>query len=173
MMNKLLDLYSDYLLCSTRQTSATGLSVLSDGAVSHDKVTRFLSGHDFDSKSLWMAVKPLIRQHESEAACLVFDDTIIEKQYMDENELICWHWDHSKGRNIKGINILSAFYVSPLPASEESLRVPLAYETVKKTVVFSEVKTRKQKRQSSVSRNEMMRQMMLQQIKIGRHSNMF
>jgi len=164
-MDKLLDLYSDYLLCSTKQTSATGLSALSDGAVSHDQVTRFLSGHDFDSKSLWMEVKPLIRQYESEVACLVFDDTVVEKQYMDENELICWHWDHSKGRNIKGINILSAFYVSPLPASEESLRVPLAYEAVKKTVVFSEVKTRKQKRQSPVTKNEMMRQMILQQIK--------
>ena len=122
-MDKLLDLYSDYLLCSTKQTSATGLSVLSDGAVSHDKVTRFLSGNDFDSKTLWMEVKPFIRQYESAEACLVFDDTIIEKQYMDENELICWHWDHSKGRNIKGINILSAFYVSPLPADRKSTRL--------------------------------------------------
>jgi len=114
---------------------------------------------------LWMEVKPLIRQHESEASCLVFDDTIIEKQYMDENELACWHWDHSKGRNIKGINILSSYYVSPLPASEESLHIPLAYETVKKTVVFSEVKIRKQKRQSPATKNEMMRQMILQQIR--------
>ncbi len=83
-----------------------------------------------------MEIKPLVRQYESAEACLGFGDTIIEKQYMDENELICWHWDHSKGRNIKGVNILSAFYVSPLPTSDESLRIPLAYEAVKKTVVF-------------------------------------
>ncbi len=164
-MEKLLDLYSDYLLCSTRQTSATGLSFLLDGTVSHDQVTRFLSGQDFDSKSLWLSVKPLIRQYENPQGCLIFDDTIIEKQYMDENELICWHWDHSKGRNTKGINLLSAFYASSLPSSEECLRVPLSYELVKKTVVFSEIKTRKEKRQSPVTKNEMMQKMISQQIK--------
>lgn len=164
-MENFLDLYSDYLLCSTKQTSATGLSVMLDGSVSHDQITRFLSGHDFDSKKLWLEVKPLIRQNESAEACLIFDDTIIEKQYMDENELICWHWDHSKGRNIKGINLLSAFYVSSLPSSDEHLRIPLAYQVVKKTVIFSEIKTGKEKRRSPVTKNEMMREMIFQQIK--------
>jgi hypothetical protein len=50
-------------------------------AVSHDKITRFLSGQDFDYRKLWLDIKPLIRQYGSEKACLVFDDTIIEKQY--------------------------------------------------------------------------------------------
>ena len=43
MSSSLLDLYSDYLISSFGQTSATGLSRLSDGAVSHVLVTRFLS----------------------------------------------------------------------------------------------------------------------------------
>jgi hypothetical protein len=43
MSSSLLDLYSDYLISSFGQTSATGLSRLTDGAVSHDQVTRFLS----------------------------------------------------------------------------------------------------------------------------------
>ena len=43
-MNKnLLELYSDYLLSSLGPTTATGLSTLLDGEVSHDQVTRFLS----------------------------------------------------------------------------------------------------------------------------------
>ncbi len=78
-MEGLLDLYSDYLLCSTRQTGATGLSALTDGSISHDQITRFLSGQNFDSKKLWQEVKPLIRQYESAEACLIFDDAIIEK----------------------------------------------------------------------------------------------
>ena len=36
MCSSLLDLYSDYLISSFGQTSATGLSRLTDGAVSHD-----------------------------------------------------------------------------------------------------------------------------------------
>jgi len=37
---------------------------------------------------------------------LIFDDTIIEKAFTDENDLISWHWDHSKHRSMKGINLL-------------------------------------------------------------------
>jgi len=42
MDKDLLELYSDYLLSSFGATTATGLSALVDGAVSHDQVTRFL-----------------------------------------------------------------------------------------------------------------------------------
>jgi hypothetical protein len=34
MSKGILDLYSDYLLCSSKQTTATGLSALTDGAAS-------------------------------------------------------------------------------------------------------------------------------------------
>ena len=50
MDKQLLDLYSDYLLSSFSVTTATGLSSLVDGEVSHDKVTRFLSREDFGSR---------------------------------------------------------------------------------------------------------------------------
>ncbi len=43
-MNKqLLDLYSDYLISSFNKTTATGLSQLVDGSVSHDKISHFLA----------------------------------------------------------------------------------------------------------------------------------
>ena len=59
-----LDLYTDYLLSSFGAATATWLSQMVDGAVSHDKVTRFLSGRDYTSKDLWMQVKGVIRQVE-------------------------------------------------------------------------------------------------------------
>lgn len=164
-MANILDLYSDYLLCSTHQTTATGLSCLVDGSLSHDQISRFLSSEVFDSKSLWYHVKPLVREFENPDACLVFDDTIIEKAYMDENELICWHWDHSKGRNVKGINLLSAFYVAGKRLSNELLRVPLAYELITKTVHFCEIKTKKEKRASPVTKNELMQALISMQIR--------
>jgi len=40
---KLLDLYSDYLISAWGQTTATGLSSLLDGEVSHDQIQRFLA----------------------------------------------------------------------------------------------------------------------------------
>jgi len=70
MGRELIDLYSDYLLCSSRQTTATGLSELTGGAISHDKITRFLSGEAMNGKTLWLKVKKIVRAYENEEACL-------------------------------------------------------------------------------------------------------
>lgn len=79
-MNKnLLDLYTDYLISSTEQTTATQLSRMLDGDVSHDQITRFLSNQSFIYKYLWKLVKPILIQVESDEGVLIFDDTIIEK----------------------------------------------------------------------------------------------
>jgi hypothetical protein len=75
MGRNILDLYSDYLLCSSGQTTATGLSALLQGC-SHDRITRFLRKEYFDEKTLWKKVKTFVRANEEEGACLIFDDTI-------------------------------------------------------------------------------------------------
>ncbi len=79
MNTELIEIYSDYLLSSFGQTTATGLSSLLDGAISHDQVTRFLSWDDYDSKLLWQQVKKTVREIEQEDGVLIFDDTIQEK----------------------------------------------------------------------------------------------
>ena len=48
-----LDLYTDYLLSQFGYATATGLSALLDGEISHDKVTRFLSERPYTGKDLW------------------------------------------------------------------------------------------------------------------------
>lgn len=166
-MENLLDLYTDYLISSFGQTSATGLSNLVDNSIKHDRITRLLANSDFNGKTLWQAVKPLVREHQSENACLIFDDCLIEKAYTDENDLICWHWDHSKRRNIKGINLLSAFYHTRKDVKSELLRVPVSIETIKKTIRFCDLKSKKEKRKSSISKNELMLLMIAQAIANG------
>jgi len=163
-MEKEMYLYTDYLLSSFEQVTATGLSSLLEGNVSHDRFTRLLSGKDYGSKDLWQEVKLLVRSHESDDACLIFDDTIVSKPYTDENDLICWHWDHSKNRNEKGINLLTAFYHTLSSTASEALRIPVAFECVKKTVRFIDAKTGKEKRKSSVTKNEMIRSMVEQAV---------
>jgi len=107
-----LDLYTDYLLSTFGFATATGLSAMVEGAVSHDRITRFLSGQEFTSRDLWKHVKPEVRSIESSDGVLIFDDTIQEKAWTDENELMCWHYDHVNGRNVRGINLLNALYYS-------------------------------------------------------------
>jgi hypothetical protein len=148
-----LDLYTDYLLSTFGATTATGLSALVEGEVSHDRITRFLSEQDYSSKDLWQQVKPTVRELESDEGVLIFDDTIQEKAWTDESELMCWHYDHCSGRNLKGINLLNALYHS------NGRSIPVAFELVKKPFQYCDLKTRQVKRKGEVTKNEMMRQM--------------
>lgn len=154
MDKELLDLYSDFLLSSTGERTATKLSSALGGFISHDKVTRFLSTEDYDSKTLWREVKPYVRKIEQpKGGSLVFDDTIEGKPHTDENKIVAWHFDHCSGENVKGINILSCMIVY------DNSAIPVAFEIVKKDVEFSDVKTRKLHRTASISKNEYMRDM--------------
>ena len=154
MNTELLEIYSDYLLSSFGQTTATGLSSLLDGELSHDQVTRFLNRDDYDSKTLWRQVKKTVREVEREDGVLIFDDTIQEKPYTDENELVCWHFDHSKGRSVKGVNLLNCLYHAG------GVALPVAFELVRKPFLYSDVTTRQVKRKSDGTKNEMLRSML-------------
>ncbi len=71
---ELLDLYSDYLISSFGATTATGLSNLLEGDVSHDQVTRFLASPERNAADLWHIVKPHVRRVQSDAGVLIVDD---------------------------------------------------------------------------------------------------
>ncbi len=155
MNTDLLELYSDYLISAFGYTTATGLSKMTGGEVSHDRITRFLSEKELNSPMLWRSVKPLVREFEDEASgVLIIDDTIEEKPYTDESELVCWHYDHSKSRSVKGINLLSTL------CRVGDVSIPVAFELVKKTEwVFNEKKDRWQ-RKSPTTKNEHYRRML-------------
>ena len=86
-----LELYTDYLISTFGAATATGLSSMVEGDVSHDRVTRFLSEREYTSRDLWRQVKSTVRQIEREDGVLIFDDAIQEKAWTDENEVMCRH----------------------------------------------------------------------------------
>lgn len=140
MQSCTLDLYTDYLLSSTGATTATGLSRLLEGTLSHDHITRWLRSTTLGSAQVWQQAKPLIRQAEArqpaeEFAVLLVDDSVLEKAHTDANELICMHWDHSQQRYVKGLNFVSLLYQAG------ALALPIAVELVRKTVPVFNPKT--------------------------------
>ena len=153
MNRKLLDLYGDYLLASVGPVTATGLSALVEGRLSHDQITRFLSGPVPTAKAWWLLVKPLVRRVQSDEAALIIDDTIIEKPHTDENEIVCWHYDHSKGRNVKGINVVTALYRC------EEISLPVACEAVEKTAWAEPDEAGRLTRHAKETKNEQLRRM--------------
>lgn len=154
---ELLDLYTDYLISSFSLVTATGLSQMLDSGYSHDQISRFLAQEKLSQKDFWKSVKKIVRAIESKDGILCVDDTIEEKPHSTENDLICWHWDHSKNRNIKGINIVNFLYTAPLDDGQW-VDVPVGYELVYKTEHYIDPKTNKQKRRSPITKNEMVRE---------------
>lgn len=148
-----LDIYTDFLLVSFGATTATGLARLLP-EISHDRITRFLAQEALTDKNLWPLIKPLVRQIQSPEAVLILDDTIQEKPYSDESELIAWYFDHSINRKVKGVNLLSALYYS------QDTAVPVAFELIQKTMMVTDPKTGKDKWQSPQTKNEYARRMM-------------
>jgi len=159
MKTDYIELYTDYLISGNGYATATGLSSMMDGDVSHDQITRFLSKNEFTSKDLWKQVKSTVREIESDEACLIFDDTVQEKRWTDESDIMCWHFDHTVGKSVRGINMLNALYYS----KEVSLLV--AFEIVEKRIQFSDIATRKVKRKAEITKNELMRDMIQVAIK--------
>lgn len=149
----LLDLYSDYLISSFGPVTGTGLATLLEGAVSHDRLQRFLAQPARTSADLWRVVKPHLRAVEQPDGCLILDDSIAEKPYTDENAIICWHYDHAQDRLVKGINFLSAIYhVGTTP--DEDVSLPVGFRLVAKTEQYVDKKDGKTKRCSPISKNE-------------------
>ena len=158
-MTCILDPYAEYLPSSTGPTTATGLSRLLDGTLSHDHVTRWLSQTTYGPADIWRQAKPLIRQAEArrpagEFAVLIVDDSVLEKAHTDTNELICTHWGHSQQRYVKGLNFVSLLYQTG------ELALPIAVELVRKTVPVYQPKTQQTSCQSPFIKNECLPQML-------------
>lgn len=156
---QLLDLYSDYLISAFGQTTATGLSALLNGEISHDQMQRSLAGEEQNSADLWRIAKPHIRKIERADGVMIVDDSIGEKPYTDENEIICWHYDHSQQRTVKGINFVTCLYHC------QGVSLPVGFEIVRKTERYLDPKNGKEKRRSKRTKNEMYRDLLQQAVK--------
>ena len=158
MNDNISDLYVDYLLSSFGSVTSTGLSELVNGSISHDKITRFLSRKPKTSADMWSVVKPLIRQIESPDGVLIIDDSISEKPSTDENDIICWHYDHCRGRSVKGINFMTALYYI------RDIALPISFQIIAKTEYYIDPKDGKEKRRCPVPKNKYAREMIKQSV---------
>lgn len=153
---ELLDLYTDYLISSFGPTTGTGLSRLTEGAISHDRIQRFLASPPTSGKELWQVVKPYVRQLQVAKGVLIVDDSIMEKPHTDENEIVAWHYDHTSGQSVKGVNFLTALY------HVGGVSLPITYHVVEKTEHYHDPKSGKARRRSPIGKNEIYRDLLRQ-----------
>ena len=81
---------------------------MKENEISHDQITRFLSKNEFTSRELWKKVKSTVREIESYDVCLIFNDTVQEKKWADESDMMYGHFGHAVGKSVRGINMDTA-----------------------------------------------------------------
>ena len=102
--------YCQYLLSSPINFTVTHLAEHLEG-VSHDRIKRYLQGEKLTPRLLWENVRVLVEMCEE--AYLVFDDTVIDKRYAKQMELVRRLYSGNEHRVIRGIGLISCLYVNP------------------------------------------------------------
>jgi hypothetical protein len=134
-------------LASFGATTATGLSELLEGAVSHAQVTRDWAGAQKTAPDLWRPVKAVVREVQSETGGLILDDSSEEQPDTDENAMVCGHYEHSTERIRQGLNFLTARYRS------QGVNSPVGFPLVAKTEKDTAPQRQKAKRRRPGSQN--------------------
>lgn len=151
-MTDMKDLYSDYLIASFGLTTATWLAKILEWQMTHDKITKFLNWESLDSKQLRQKVKPTVREIDDIDNVLIFDDTVEWKPYSDLSDINCWHYDHTTSCNIKGVNMMSCL----LSSEKHNINIPIGFEIIAKPELYCDIKTKKVKRKSKITKNEIL-----------------
>lgn len=102
--------YCQYLLSSQINYTLTNLAEHLE-SISHDKINRYLRGEKLTPRLLWEKVQPLIVVDEN--AYIIFDDTVLDKRYAKEIELIRRQYSGNEHRVIRGIGLVNCVYVNP------------------------------------------------------------
>ena len=137
------------------------MSKMLQDSYSHDSITRMLAQNELDQSLFWKLIKPTIRQVESPEGIISIDDTIEHKPYSEENELISWHFDHTQGKSVKGINIVTFNYTSQY--DDLTMKIPVSFELVRKDKLVEKTEKKDGKfvtrmvRQASVGKLELVR----------------
>ncbi|MFV9507408.1 MAG: transposase [Oscillochloridaceae bacterium umkhey_bin13] len=118
-----------------------------------------LAGRVRTSADLWQQVKPHVRAIQHDDGVLILDDSIAEKPYTDENDIICWHYDHSKERMVKGVNFITALYHA------QGVSLPVGITLIAKNEIYTEKKDGKEKRRSPIEKNVYFREMVQQAVR--------
>jgi len=147
-----IEFYKTYLLCSPSNVTATGISKALDEQVTHDYISDMLSQPGLNQKAYWKSIKPFVRQIEDDSGALSIDDFIIPKPYSSENEIIAYHFDHTKGKSVKGINMLNFMLSSNVDG--RIVNCPVSFHIVEKTVKYPDQQTGKDRRKSPVTKNQ-------------------
>jgi hypothetical protein len=102
--------YCQYLLASQINYTITNLADHLQ-SWSHDTIRNFLKGERITARVLWDKVKNLLELDED--AFVIFDDTVVDKNFSFNIETVKYQYSGNEHEVIKGIGIVNCVYVNP------------------------------------------------------------
>ena len=102
--------YCQYLLVSQINYTLTNFADHSE-RLSHDAVNRYLRGERITPRLVWDNVRAQLVA--TERGYLIFDDTVLDKNYSHSIELVRRQYSGNAHRVIKGIGVVTCVYVNP------------------------------------------------------------
>jgi len=102
--------YCQYLLVSQINYTLTNFADHSE-RLSHDAVNRYLRGERITPRLVWDNVRAQVV--ETERGYLVFDDTVLDKNYSSSIELVRRQYSGNAHGIIRGIGVVTCVYVNP------------------------------------------------------------
>lgn len=112
MANKMTCLdYCQYLLVTQINYTLTNFADHSS-KFSHDQINRFLKGEKITPRLIWDNVESQLVLNES--GYLIFDDTVLDKNYSFNIELVRRQYSGNAKKVIKGIGVVTCIYVNPV-----------------------------------------------------------
>ncbi len=103
------EIYSAYLMSDPMNSSCTRLSEIMP-EISHDSVNRFLHREKYNGHDLFMENA---KELELIGGSLSVDDSVLDKPYSNPEhaDLIGYYWSGKHHKAVKGINVITLFYV--------------------------------------------------------------
>jgi Transposase DDE domain len=102
--------YCQYLLSSQINYTITNLASHLEN-ISHDKINNYLKNEKLTPRLLWDNVKSLIVPDED--AYIIFDDTVLDKRFSEDIEIVRRQYSGNEHGIVKVIGIVNCIYVNP------------------------------------------------------------
>jgi hypothetical protein len=104
------ELYCQFLTSSQINYTCTYLADHQE-LLSHDSITRFLASNELQPNLIWEKVKELCQF--SDHGYIIFDDSVVDKNYSSKIELVRKQWSGNEHRVIRGIGLVGCLYYNP------------------------------------------------------------
>jgi putative transposase len=115
--------YINFLLASVDVFTCTEAARCYEGRgnnPSHDAFTRLLQRQPPDSEALWNEVKDIIQPQKG---FLIIDDTVLDKPYAKNMDLVYHHWSGKHHRVVSGIDIITTLWTNGIAMIPADFRI--------------------------------------------------